>query len=307
MKLVPLFLLLALCVLCGFLTGCQSGLPRLTKAETARARALHPAGARLSSAFVVLSKRTVGLSAGQWRVTLDQARALGIRHVILADRVPDSEAAIGIILEYADAHGLEVLLTVPHNRQWYPLLRRDPLELAAETARAMERRWARFGRHRCVVGWYDYPEFGRLGPLVPRVRAYYRAVSAAIARISPGRAHAISPYAPDGYPVSLWGREWQQVLTGSGVTQVWFQDGVGVHGGCDPLTRLPYWRSLSRACRAAGVEMCGNVESFVHLTKDPVTYRVSTSAELRAQLAVAGAFARRITTWELAYVVEVLR
>jgi len=275
-------------------------------------------GVRLEGTFIQYQKPMMDLSAKQWRKELDAMRFARL-HWLILQRLgvgerrffkddPEATDPTGVILDYADRHGMAVFVGLLDDPDWWDEAANPGFldGLAKRNAAFAAVLWKRYGKYASFAGWYIPQEIACRG--LPegdaaRVAAYVRTVSAACKRLSGGKPVAIAPFwSPEAGP-HVVRSDLKRLLTGSGIDIVMLQDGVGARGWDDVERVSDFFRAARSACLESGVRLWSDLECFQLVPADPEKGRKegfvpATAERIARQLAAEAAFVERFVTFD---------
>ena len=275
---------------------------------------------RLDGGFIQYQPWMAKLDERAWQQELEAMRKARMQTIVLQQLqhettryIPDSSAApdpTGIILSYADAHGMEVFIGLAVDSGWWKCGQwQDYLDAAALKNMALaDEIWKRYGSHRSFVGWYLPQEMWE-GPFtdeqVALARHLFHRLSDHCRSLSKDEPKpvALSPFHTGRVPPSEIEKLYRDLLRGSGVNIVMLQDGVGARGWDDRMADMvvPYFEAMERACWANHVEFWANIECFKLVSRTssgPKEFAPADAQRLSRQLTAVAPFVRRIVTFD---------
>lgn len=285
-------------------------------ASTASGTAATESGLRLDGTFIQYQPWMMELDADAWQRELEAMQRAGLRTIVIQwlahnDRtfIPQQADAVDpteIILSFADRHGMEVVLGLYMDDDWWQWFPAGglPERLVRRTRTIAEQAWSRYGRHGSFAGWYIPPEpADTLGPeAIPALKAFFRETSGLCRKLSGGKPVGFSPYLTGQLQAELVENHYADVLTDSGIDILMLQDGVGARNWDEVVHSrvVPLFRAMRDACLAAGVELWADVEIFHNQSGDPNRPRFlpSNTRRLAMQLAAENPFATRLIAFD---------
>jgi hypothetical protein len=284
---------------------------------------------RLDGTFIQYGSVAMQLTEDQWHRELDAMRRAKIRVIVLqflqrqgrpffADGTTSGPARrsrsgtadpTGVILDYADAHGMEVILGLADDSRWWKQAT-DPKfldELGAVQERLAEVLWRRYGRHRSFAGWYIPQEIAPWGfseGVVSGLRGYLRRVGDTCRKVSGGKPVSIAPFWSGQASPHVVQHDLDRLLDGAGIDVLMLQDMVGARGSDAQVSSVvPYFRAAREACLKRHVELWSDLESFRLVPADPATGRrqgfvPADAGRIGRQLAAEAPFVSRFVTFD---------
>ena len=177
-----------------------------------------------------------------------------------------------IVLRLADKKSMRVIVDLPQCG-WYG--KAEPEEVIKKVEEHIQAFWKRYGKHRCLYGWYLNFEINPLVPDEKEESAWWREVWSGITmcchRVSPHSVVTISPFfllddenrrgfkylTPKEY--AAW---WEKTLRQTKIDILMLQDSGAEHLGFFTMAdREPFLAAMQAACRQAGTRFWVNVES----------------------------------------------
>jgi hypothetical protein len=275
---------------------------------------------RLTGGFIQYQPWMMSLAASDWRRELAAMRRAGMTLVIVqwlasgGNRyMPDGPGHVDpteVILEEADRTGMEVFVGLTTDEDWWDHATEAAYlkgAAAASTAVA-EEGWIRYGSHPAFAGWYmpqetwdgdfDVAQVGRL-------RTFFRTVTDRCHALSGGKPVGTSPFFAAKVTPAVVERTYTDMLRGSGLDILIPQDGVGAQG-CETDVEghvVPYFRAYESACRATGVRLWSDVESFrivngPPLNDKPTEFVPADVRRLARQMTAEAPLASRLVTFD---------
>ncbi len=255
------------------------------------------------------------LGAPAWRRELDAMRRARIDRIVVqwlredqTDFIPADPKAVDpteVLLDEADAHGMQVFIGLTMEAAWWNRWSdADYLDhAAADNLRIARKAWDRYGGHRSFAGWYVPQEMwdgAYSDDQIARLQAFFARVSAGCKALSHGKPVATAPFFEGTAPPDSVERLYTRFLHGAGIDILMLQDGVGARGWDDQVAEhtVPYFRAFRNACRADGVELWSDLESFRLAPKPSTGFLPADAARIGRQLAAEAPYVRRFVTFD---------
>ncbi|NPV79931.1 MAG: DUF4434 domain-containing protein [Firmicutes bacterium] len=179
---------------------------------------------------------------------------------------------LDIVMQKAEKYGFLVYLGPYMNEAWWSCYMDASFveqELAI-TARVAGELYSLYGRSPAFAGWYLPYEINASAVSAPAARHYaarlLRQAVDLLHGITPNKPVTISPFFDRQLSIDMFESWWKEALTGSGITTVFLQDGVGTQRGISPEIAAQYFAAMRRATAAAGIRLWGDLEIFVEST-----------------------------------------
>lgn len=238
--------------------------------------------------FLVLNEQAQTRDARAWSHLFKEMRKDGISEVIIQwlqyDEDPDDYVIhLRKILRAVKMHNMGIVIGLTASKNWWSEKRHNEKYLndeAHNSIRVAEQVQRLISGHSSFKGWYISYEMEAL-PVKPaekaRIIRFYKKVGSHLKRLTPQKVIAVSGYkqavVPNGFDAVKW---WQDVLTDSGITRLYFQDGFGVHRESALATSNQLLHKLARARSSSKFELWVVVEAFEEvgdLASDEQTFK----------------------------------
>ena len=277
-----------------------------------------PSAPRLSGSFVQYQEEMMGWDPALWRQVLDSMKALKMNTVIIqmlaaenADGTTHSfivpgggEDATQTILDYADTNGFKVFIGLYLHQYRWEMDSNFLAKALADNVGVARQAWQRYmvpARHPSFAGWYaplepwtaDWPAAQIAG-----LRTFYKGIHDACNLLSGEAPLAIAPsISADRPPPCQVQQLYLQLLGGSGIGIVMLQDSVGAQQWTSdiPQRNTAYFQAFQTACRARGVRLWADVETF-DIT--PSHWLACDVDRLRQQLEAAAPWVEQMVTFD---------
>lgn len=282
--------------------------------------AARPSCPALAGGFIQYQDWMMKLDAPAWRREMSAMRRARMSLVIIQwlkenDRrfLPANDKEIDptqIILEEADAHGMQVYIGLTMDNAWW-LKATDAAYLkraALKSLAVAEEAWKRYGRHRSFAGWYIPQETWDdpyTGDQIALLQGFLHQISAHCKALSGGKPVAFAPFYSGTVKPAVVEKVYAQLLDGAGIDILMPQDGVGARAWeADVAGKVaPYFRAFQNACRANRVALWDDLESFrlVHgepKDNQPTQFEPTDIERLKRQLAAAAPFVSKFVTFD---------
>lgn len=224
-----------------------------------------------------------------------------------------------MVLSLADEKSMRVIVDLPQGG-WYGKIEADVL--LDDVNQHIKAFWKRYGKHRCLYGWYLNYEINPLAPDEKVESAWWREVwrniTASCHRVAPNTVVTVSPFFllddknRRGFPYltptdyAAW---WEETLRQTKIDILMLQDSGAEHlGFFTTADREPFFAAMQTACRRANAHFWVNVESaevdvrcweeFISAEqKKNVTWRIVPMDRLAEKIEVASRYGEQIINW----------
>ena len=274
---------------------------------------------RLSGSFMQYWAEMQSWPPETWQAVLEQMKEIKMNTVIVQMLVQErgdgtlysfigpsgQPDATETILNYADTNGFRVFLGLYLPNWNHDMTGSNFLyETQARMAVVAQQAWDRYlsgNRHSSFAGWYlPYePWTANYQPAeVTRLRSFFQAVHASCQLVSGDAPLAISPFISSYRPPPCQVEQlYTQLLDQSDIDILLLQDSVGAQQWeSNILQRVaPYFRAFQSACKATGVQLWANLESF---EISGSTYGPCDAARLRKQFEATAPYVEEFVTFD---------
>lgn len=217
------------------------------------------------------------------------------------------EPPLDSILRLADASGMKVRLGLADNPTFWAEIAAsrpgDQVERALQRMRSRSLETASellaiINSHPSFDGWFITEEIDDINWMQPErrtiLRSHLSSLSTALGRLRPSTSIAISGFSNANCDPAALERFWSEILDGTGIDRVFFQDGIGARK-LDLDYAPMYFAAMKRAITSRGLDLAIVIELFEQVAGPPVSsapFRAVAAPidRVRRQLSLAGEF-----------------
>ncbi len=268
---------------------------------------------RIQGTFLQLTTAQGDWSPEKWSQLFGYFRQLKLSRLIIQWSVYDdlaffpgqdfrqvSRPPLETILALADASGMEVLLGLVYDPQFWEKINREPqlVEVYLRRLRLRSQEAAQAllplaQSHPSWRGWYLPEEIDDVNWQKDQARRllieHLSNLGQFLRQLTPGAKLAISGFANGRTDPQTLGNFWQEVLTTAPMDLLLFQDGVGT-GKLSPEDLPPYLKAIRQAAAASGREFQVVIELFRQVSAQPFKAQPAPCPRVQRQLKIASAY-----------------